>query len=260
MRVLILLAALAWAPPAEARVDVAGVDERPGAQVPADLTVIGPDGARLRLSAVFGEAPTVLVLAYYRCPLLCDRIVGSLAHALPAARAAAGQDYRVLVVSIDPRDTPGVAAEKSRDLLASLTELERPRWHLTVDDDGSAARIAAAVGFRYRYDNETDQFAHPAVAIALTPDGRVSRYLYGVSFPPGELAMALRDAAGGREVASLERVLLTCFKYVPALQRHAGTIAWILRGGTSVLFAGLAMSLILLVRRGHRRRKEASRV
>ena len=240
-----------------------GVDEHPGAQVPLALTFVDRDGRRVTLRDVLDPSvPTVLVLAYFRCPMLCDQIVGALARSLPAMRTSTGIDYRALIVSFDPRDTPADARAKAAALLAPLSGSERAHWPFVTDDHGSAARLADAVGFRYRFDRTTDQYAHPAVAIALSPRGRVSRYVYGVSFPTDVLAPALTDAAAGQSHASLNRILLTCFLYLPSLRRHATAVAWVLRGGTSLAFGALALSLVALVRRqrqADRRRPGRSR-
>ena len=227
-----------------------GVDEHPGAQLPLDLTFIDRAGRQVGLRELVDRtAPTLLVLAYFRCPLLCDQIVGTLARSLPQTRVAAGADYRALIVSFDPRDTPKDAAAKANTLLAPLSAFERAHWRFVTDDHGSAARLARAVGFRYRFDPGTDQYAHPAVAIAISPGGRVARYLYGVSFPPDLLAPALHDAAAGQARPSVNRILLICALFLPSLRRHATAVAWILRGGTSLAFGALALSLVVLVRR-----------
>ncbi|HVZ23630.1 MAG TPA: hypothetical protein VG871_21300 [Vicinamibacterales bacterium] len=238
---------MAGADPAKTPV---GVDEHPGAQLPAGLTFVDADGSRVTLKQLLDpKAPTVLVLAYFRCPMLCDQIIGALAKSLPQMRTSTGVDYRALVVSFDPRDTATDAAAKAHALVGSLSPFERAHWHFVVDDHGSSARLAKAVGFNYRFNTATGMYAHPAVAMALSPDGRISRYLYGVSFPPEVVAPALRDAANGRAKGSLERILLTCALYIPSLRAHAGAVAWVLRGGTSLVFLGLAASLVVLVRR-----------
>lgn len=237
---------------------IAGVDERPGSEVPLTATVTVDDGRRVALRELLDRrTPTLLVLAYFRCPMLCDQIIGSLVRTLPAMRIATGRDYRVLVLSIDPKDTPATATEKGNEMLGPLASFERARWHFAIGDRGSAKRIADAVGFRYQYDAATDQFAHPAVVIALTTSGRVARYVYGVTFPPEVLASAVGDAAAGRELRTIDRVLLTCFHYVPSLRRHAAAVAWVLRGGTSLLFAAVGLSLVLLVRRQRREPRDA---
>jgi protein SCO1/2 len=197
--------------------------------------------------------PTVLVLAYFRCPVLCDQIIGALVRSLPATRTDTGLDYRALIVSFDPRDTPKDAVAKAATLLGPLSTFERAHWQFVVDDRGSAARLAEAVGFRYRFDPSTGMFAHPAVAVAISPDGRIARYLYGVSFPPDVVAPALRDAARGQAQGSLNRILLTCALYIPSLRHHAAAVAWVLRGGTLLAFGALALSLVVMVRRGPRR-------
>lgn len=234
-----------------------GVDEHPGAQLPLALRFLDVDGHEVAVRDLLDRSvPTLLVLAYFRCPMLCDQIIGALARSLPEMRTSTGVDYRVLVVSFDPRDTPADARAKAGALLAPLSAFERAHWRFVTDDYGSAARLADAVGFRYRFDPRTDQYAHPAVAIALSPGGRISRYVYGVSFPTDVLAPALTDAAAGRAHTSLNRILLTCFLYLPSLRRHAAAVAWVLRGGTSLAFGALALSLVALVRRQRRPTRE----
>jgi protein SCO1/2 len=230
-----------------------GVDEHPGAQVPLALTFVNPDGGHVALRDLIDRtAPTLLVLAYFRCPMLCDQIVGGLARSLPAMRTSTGENYRALVVSFDPRDTPADARAKAATLLGPLSAFERAHWRFVTDDEGSAARLADAVGFRYRFDPTSDQYAHPAVAIAISPQGRIARYVYGVSFPTDVLAPALRDAAAGQAHGSVSRILLTCFLYLPSLRRHAAAVEWVLRGGTTLAFGALALSLVVLVRKQRR--------
>jgi protein SCO1/2 len=232
-----------------------GVDEHPGARLPAALTFVDRDGRHVPLRDLLDRTvPTVLVLAYFRCPGLCDQIIGALVHSLPVMRTDTGEDYRALVVSFDPRDTPKDAVAKAGTLLGPLSAFERAHWRFVVDDRGSAARLAAAVGFRYRLDESTGMYAHPAVAVAISPDGRIARYLYGVSFPPDVVAPALQEAARGQAHGSLNRILLTCALYIPSLRHHAAAVAWVLRGGTLLAFGALALSIVVMVRRQSRRR------
>jgi len=227
-----------------------GVDEHRGAVVPLDAPVRDESGRSTSLRRVVdGTTPIVLVLAYYSCPMLCDRVLTGLATSLRDARLSFGADYRVVAISFDPRDTPEVARAKSDELLASLSAFEQARWRLLVDDRGSAAAIARAVGVKYSFDEPSGQYSHAAVVVVLSPAGRVAQYLYGITFTPATLSTALDEARTGRQPTTVERVLVRCFQYVPSLQRHAKFVAGFLRIGTLATFLALTATVVWLVRR-----------
>lgn len=246
------------------------IEERPGARVPADVPVVAAGGAPSRLADhVEGDAPVVLALVYYRCRMLCGLVLDGLARGFGDSPLVAGRDYRVVALGIDPREEPADAARRGAALArAQGAGAERdapPGWTLLLPTSRAAVdRVAGAVGFHYRYDPDTDQFAHAAAAFVLTPEGRVAEVLYGTRFGPAELEAAVAAAAAG-EVAgvpegeatgALERAVLRCFRYTPALRRYAGLVANLLRGGGALIVLGV-LSLVGLSLRSELRRREA---
>jgi protein SCO1/2 len=248
-----------YAPPAVASADV---EEHLGARLDGSLSFTDAEGRRVRLADVFaGDKPVLLVLAYYRCPMLCGLVLGGAARGLAELGWTPGREYRVLTVSFDPRDTTEAARAKQQSTLAGLGRpLASPaEWPFLTGDEASIRALADTLGFRFAYDARVEAYAHPAAIFALTPDGRVSRYLYGVDFPARDLRLALTEAGEGRSGSIVDRVLLTCYRFDPASRRFGPYIAGFMRlGGAFILFmvAGLVGALALAERR---RRTRAAR-
>ncbi len=258
-------------PPAMEDVDVT---EQRGATVPLEARVVDEAGGRGRLGphvATVDGPPVVLAPVYYRCRTLCGLVMEGLARGLGNSSLEPGRDYRVVTLGIDPRESPADLSRRRERLLRAVPDRDvslaaaaaLPAWTLLRGADQDAVRrVADAVGFGYRYDARSDQFAHAAVVMILTPDGRVADYLYGVRFEAGELERAVARAGRG-EVAeatdagtgALERALLRCFRYTPALRRHAGLVANLLRGGGGLILLGAGLLIGLSVRRELRRRE-----
>jgi protein SCO1/2 len=180
-------------------------------------------------------------------------VLTGTARAVRDAGLRPGRDVRLVTVSIDPRDDPASAAERRRDVVAVFGgALPARAWPYLGGDAAGVRRLADAVGFRFAFDRTTDQYAHPAVLIALTPDGRVSSYLYGVAFDAGALRGAVARAGAGGIAAVEEPLLLRCYRYVPALRRFAGPLTAYLRvaGALSVVSVLAAAALAI---RGRRR-------
>ncbi|HEX7051826.1 MAG TPA: SCO family protein [Longimicrobiales bacterium] len=267
------------APPASGRrsrnpMDAATIRERTGQRLPLELAFRDARGRTVRLADLLpGDRPAVLVLAYYHCRTLCDLVLDGAARALRESGLRPGADYRAITVGIDPRETPEDArAERARvlALLGGRTHAATPVhapgappastreepveraadgvWPFLVGDSAQIHALARALGFGYRYDPATDQFAHPAAVFVLTPDGRISSYLYGIAPAAAEVADALATAARGRTRSVLDRVLLRCFHYIPALRRHGGLIAGVTRGGSILVLLVLGAVLFRIVR------------
>lgn len=224
-------------------------------QVPLDATFTDSEGREVKLSDyVRGDKPIVLTMVYYRCPMLCSLVLGGLNKAVRDSGMALGDDYRAVTISIDPRETPAQALERQRGHLQALgTPQQTADWSFLVGKEEEIRRVAEAVGFRYRFDEQTGQYAHAAAIMVLTPDGRVSRYLYGVEFPPRDLRLALLEASGGRVGTSFDRVLLKCFKYDPNTRRYELYVFGFIRGGALLVFGALATALAVFWRREYKR-------
>lgn len=232
----------------------AGIDQRLGASVPLDLPFRDEHGARVALGDCTAGKPTVLVLAYYRCPMLCTQVLNGLLRALRAIPDSAGGAFNVVVVSFDPREKPPLAALKKA---AYLREYGRPGaeagWHFLTGDPVAVASLADAVGFRYRYDPDTEQYAHASGLVVLAPDGTVSRYLLGVRFEPRDLRLALAEASEGKVGSPADQALLLCYRYDPATGRYTFTAIRLLKWLSGFTVVGLAALVGTLAWRGRRK-------
>jgi len=226
------------------------VVERLGERVPLDLSFTDWRGQPMTLAQATGGKPAVLVLAYYRCPALCNLVLAGTARALRETGLESGRDYQAVTVSINPSEGPPEAAERRRGYLQAMGRSDLSgEWPFLVGQEPAIRALAEAVGFGYRYDAQLKQFAHVAVTMVLTPDGTVSRYWYGLSYPPRDLRLSLVEASGGRVGTTLDRVLLTCFQYDPASRRYGWVVTAIMKGGALLVFAALATLLGALWRR-----------
>lgn len=229
----------------------ADVEERLGRRLPRELAFMRADGGGVRLGSAFAsERPVLLVLAYTRCRTLCPLVLHGLAAGIRGMRTPPGAAYQVLTISLDPRETPA-DARSARAMLLSESGLppDSEAWQVWTGEEASLRTLAAALGFRYRYDPVSDQYAHPAVVFVLTPAGAISRYLYGIEFDAADLNRALGEARAGRSGSSLERVLLRCFHYVPALRRYGGWITAFVRSGASLVLLACGGLFLWLWRR-----------
>jgi protein SCO1/2 len=251
MRALAILLALAGAVRASPAEEPVGVDEQLGRHVPAALTFRDQDDREVRLSDLLGGGePVLLVPAYYRCPMLCGLVLESAAAAARGLDWSPGRDYRLVTVSFDSEDRPAQARQKQAAVLAGCGDarLTPGTWPFLSADAATAARLLDALGIRVQRQPD-GELAHPAVAVVLTPDGAVSRYLYGIALAPRDLRLALLEAGAGRSGASLERALLLCYRYDPATRRYGLAIERFMQLGALVLAAGTGLGLALLVRR-----------
>jgi protein SCO1/2 len=233
-----------------------GFDQELGARLPADLVFRDEAGRSVRLGDYLGKRPVLLTLVYYDCPMLCTLTLNGLAGALSALAFDVGREFEVLTVSFDPSETPALAAAKKA---AYLRRYARPGaeagWHFLTGDAGSTAALARAVGFRYAWDPETRQYAHPAGVIVLTPEGRIARYLFGVEYAPRDLRLGLVEASAGRIGTPIDELILYCYQYDPARGRYGASVMGMLRAGGVLTLAALGafVSVSLLRERALRR-------
>lgn len=257
----LLLAAVLSPPPAAAheRIDPQdrilqsiGVDEHLGDRVPGDATFRDHAGKTVRLGDYFGNGPILLTLNYYTCPMLCPLTLQSLLNTTGEVEGISlGSEYRVLTISIDPEDTVERARARAGEIHARMEGVADPsaRWTFLVGDPGSIEAVTRAVGFRYRKVGA--EFAHPDVNVILTPEGKISRYLYGVEQDPSTLKLALIEAADGKIGASelLNRVLLYCFQYDPVGKKYALYARNIMKAGGVLTLAILGTLYVILWKR-----------
>ena len=208
----------------------------------------------VRLESLLHQGKPVLVtLGYHRCPMLCGLVLDGLVKAARTSGLKLGKDFFAVDVSIDPaEDAKLLAQTQKRVLTLAGSDERRPtgRSGRRSADGGAAARkLADAVGFRYKYDPTSKQFAHDAVAFVLTPDGVVARYLYGVDYPARDFRMAIVEASGGRVGTSFDKVLMSCYRYDPANRRYAPFVMGFMRIGAGLVFLALVGLLTVLWRK-----------
>ena len=229
--------------------DVA-IDQKLGQQLPLDALFADEEGRPVRLGQYFGKRPVLLVLAYYNCPMLCTQVFNGLVSSLRVLPFDAGRDFEVVAVSFDPRDRPPDAAAKKK---AYVDEYRRPGaaagWHFLTGGAGSIERVTSAAGFRYRYDESTGQFAHAAAIYVATPEGKLSRYFYGIEYGPRDLRLAMVEASQGRIGSIVDQILLFCFHYDPKMGRYSAAILKIVRLGGVGAVVILSTFLLVMWRR-----------
>jgi protein SCO1/2 len=230
------------------------LEQQLGAQVPLDVVFTDDGGRTAPLRDYFKGVPVILALVYYDCPQICPLILEGLARSLRPLSFSAGEQYRVVAVSIDPRETAKVAADKKRSVLGSARPEAATGWHFLTGLEPAIATVAEAVGFRYRKNDKSDAgtYVHPAGIMILTPDGKISRYLYGFDFPPRDLRLSLIEASGGRIGSPVDQLLLLCYEYDPRTGKYTMTILNILRMSGIVTIVALGGGLALLFRRERR--------
>ncbi len=226
----------------DAPVDVV---ERLGEKV-ADAPFIDSESNRVRLRELTARGkPVVLTLIYFDCPMLCSLVEQGVIKAINATGLRLGEDYYGLTVSFSPKDTVPEARLRQGGYLQTLRNAEGAHpahWPFLVGGDAAIRSLADSVGFRYRYDKESGQYEHPAVSMVLGPDGRISRYFYGIEFEPRDLRLAIVEASRGRVGTTLDRVILRCFKYDPSSRKYRFYMMGAMRLGAglvAVMLAGL---------------------
>jgi len=227
-----------------------GFDQHLGDAIPLDIAFADETGRSVKLADYFGKKPVVLSLVYYECPMLCTISLNGLAGALEVLSFVPGQEFEVVTVSFDPRETPSLAAAKKKVYLARYN---RPGahvgWHFLTGPKESIAALTRAVGFRYVWDEATKQFAHPAGLLVLTPEGRISHYLFGVEYAPKDLRLALVAAAGGTIGNTADQLLLYCYRYDPQTGRYSASILNLVRVLGALTLLGLGAFILTATRK-----------
>lgn len=224
-----------------------------GSSVTMDLSFRGERGEPVTLREAAGGRPFILALVYYRCPMLCNLILGGLLETLTTLGPSAGEQFNVVTVSFDPREGPDLAAAKKAHYLRSYRRpAAEPGWRFLTDASGSAERLCREAGFRISYDPTTGQYAHASAILVLTPEGRVSRYFPGVAYPARDLRLALVEASAGKIGTVSDRLLLICFRYDPASGKYTLAVWRGLRAAGAATVLGIALLIVRLSRRGPR--------
>lgn len=217
-----------------------GIDQRLDEQLPLDLVFRDASGAEIRLGDLMDGKPVVLSLVYYECPMLCTEVLNGLLRALRALSFDVGREFDVITVSFDPSETPQLASQKKETYLSRYGRTGSAEgWHFLTGGEDSIRELTREVGFRYVAGPNGTQFAHASGIMVLTPDGRLSRYFYGIDYPPRDIRLGLIEAAESRIGNPVDQLLLYCYHYDPRSGRYGVAIMNVLR------LAGLATVLAL---------------
>ena len=201
-------------------------------QMPLDLSFRDETGRSVKLGDYFGQKPVVLAFVYYGCPMLCEQVQQGVVGVLRMLSFNPGRDYDVVFVSFDSRETPEMAAEKKKKALAHFRRPETDSgWHFLTGSKESIEAAAKAANFRFSFDAKNNLFAHASGVLLLTPDGRISRYFYGVEYPGRNMRLGLVDASAGKIGTPIDHVLLFCYHYDPSSATYSASILRIIRLG-----------------------------
>lgn len=229
-----------------------GIDQLLNNQVPLDLKFRDETGQTVTLDSYFGKGPVILSLVYYTCPMLCTMSENGLLNALRDVQFSIGKEFQVVTVSIDPNDTPQSATGKKGVYVGLYGRLgAKQGWHFLVGDEPSISTLARAVGFHYNYIPETRQYAHATGLVVLTPQGKVSRYFYGIEYPARDLRLALVEASSEKIGSPVDAVLLYCCEYNVNTGRYGVVIARILKIAGAITLLSLG-TLVFSLSRGAR--------
>jgi protein SCO1 len=235
-------------------------EQRLNEPVPLDLAFRDEAGNAVQLGDYLGRKPVILTLNYYECPMLCPLVLEGLVRSLRALSFAIGEQFDVVTVSINPGETAALAAEAEARYIRGYG---RPNaaagWHFLTGDEASIRQLTQAVGFRYVYDSGKDQYAHAAGIMVLTPQGRISRYFYGIEFSPRDLRLALVEAAANAIGSPVDRLLLFCYHYDPATGRYTLVVRRVLQLASLATVLSLAGFMVVMFHWNplHRSKSEA---
>jgi len=238
-----------------------GIDQRLNQQVPLDLVFTDEKGRDVRLGEFFGKRPVILAMVYYECPMLCTQVLNGLVSALGVMNFDVGREFDVVAVSINPKETPGLAAQKKQ---VYLDRYKRPHsaagWHFLTGKDENIKQLAAAVGFRYAFDPAIQQYAHGAGVELLTPQGIISKYFYGIEFSARDIRFGVIEASDEHIGTPIDDVLLLCYHYDPSTGKYGATAIGAIRvGGVATMLAlGTFVFVSLRKERAERRNGTAS--
>ena len=234
-----------------------GIDQKLDAQIPLDAVFRDETGRQVKLAEYFGTRPVILTLVYYECPMLCTQVLNGAVAAFKVLNFDIGDEYEVVTLSFNPKETPQMASAKKETY---LNKYGRPAgakaWHFLTGEQPAIDALASSVGFRYVFDQASQQYVHASALIVLTPEGRVSKYFYGIDYPPKDLRLGLIEASGGKIGTPVDQVLLYCYHYDPHSGKYSMVVMNVLRLAgiaTVALIGGFVVTMWRLDRRNSKR-------
>lgn len=228
-------------------------DQRLNKQLPLDATFRDEEGRAVKLGDYFGDKPVVLAFVYFECPMLCTQVLNGLTTSLTILDETVGKDFDVVAISFDSRETPALANGKKK---SHLDRYKRPEsadgWHFLTGEEPAIKAVTQAAGFHYVWDEKTQQFAHPSGIIVATPDGKLSRYFFGIEYAARDVKFALVESSAGRIGNAIDQLLLYCYHYDPATGSYGFVAMGAVRVGGALTVLALVGFVVMSIRRDMR--------
>lgn len=239
-------------------IDGVGINPQLGQRIPLDLEFVNGENQTVRLRDLLNDKPVLLHLVYYECPMLCKLSSDGLLKSLETLTLKAGDDFSIVTVSFDPREGP-VLSRRAEDMASARLGEDRVKgaWHFLTGSQEAIDQLCESVGFHYRYDEKTGQYAHASGVFALTPDGTISRFLTGIEYGPMELRLSLVEASDGKIGTAGDQVMLLCYMYDPTKGKYGLAIMTAIRAGGFLTVAAMATSIGVMMKRDRQRRASA---
>lgn len=235
-----------------------GIDQKLNSQIPLDLLFHDEKGAAVPLRTYFGDKPVVISMVYFSCGSLCPMSVRETTNSLSRLPLKPGVDYNVLIVSFDPKDTPEIATEKKAEFAKNFTQAGFGEgFHFLTGDPNSIKQLTDAIGWRYRWDEASHQFIHAGGIMVATPEGKLSRYFYGLAYAPQDVRMALVEASQHKIGTPADYITLFCFHYDPATGRYTLAITNLLKVAGSLTVLILAGFILMSIRKDKKRNSDS---
>jgi protein SCO1/2 len=228
------------------------IDQKLNQTIPLNLTFRDENGAPVQLAQFFGKKPVILTLVYYNCPNLCTQVLNGVESGLKELSMDIGKQFDVVTISIDPTESHVLARVKQEMYVGMYGRPGAAQgWHFLTGDEPQIKQLADAVGFRYAYDPDTKQFAHYSGILLLTPEGKISRYFYGIQYPSRDLRLGLVEASEGKIGTPADQILLFCYHYDPSTGKYGLLISHVIQAGGALTVLILGIAILILFRGEH---------
>ncbi len=236
-----------------------GIDQRLGQTIAGDIVLQDEAGKLIHVRDLERGKPVILALVYYKCPMLCTLVLNDLLSTMKTIPQTVGDEYDVWTISFDPKETATLAAQKKAEYVHSYNRVKQAGavtaegWRFLTGDEANIRRLTAAAGFKYKWDNVTEQYVHPAGIMILTPEAKIARYFFGIDFDPTDIRLSLVEASANKIATPTERMLLYCYHYDPATGKYGFAVANTLRAAGAMTVVALGLLTWALWRHDRRR-------
>ncbi|TDI84532.1 MAG: SCO family protein [Caldithrix sp.] len=234
-----------------------GIEQRLDEELPLDLVFRDEAGREVQIGDYFGDRPVILSLVYYECPMLCTMVLNGLVSSLADLDFDVGNEFEVVTVSFNPKDTPDLASRKKQTYLGKYgRDGAEDGWHFLTGEAGSIEALTEAVGFKYKFIPETGEFVHASSIMVLTPLGKLSKYFYGIYYPELDLRLGLVEASDNKIGSPVDQILLYCYHYDPTTGKYGMVIMNVIRVAGTLTVLMLVGFMLLMFRRDRQRKEQ----